>query len=115
MEAKVKSQGEFTIISFAGFLDIENAQSFRANCVRQLSEKKLIFNLEKTNFVGSTGIQPFLDAVKSLSASSQHGLKLVNVKAEFRRIIQNLEIHNLEIHENEASAIASFRDNQNVA
>lgn len=108
MEAKVKNEGEVTIITLKGSLDIEHTQPFREICLKNFTNKKVIFNMEGTSFVGSTGIQPFLETVRVISAENQHGLTVVGVKSEFRRIFQNMENPKLHIFETEATAIASF-------
>ena len=42
------------------------------------------------------------------SEENLHGLKVVGVQPEFRRIFQNLEIQRLQIHESEEGALSSF-------
>jgi anti-anti-sigma factor len=108
MEAQMKNQGEVTIITIRGPLDIEKTQPFREACIRHLLNKKVIFNMEKASFVGSTGLQAFLETIRTLSEESQHGLKVVGVQAEFKRIFQNLEIQQLQIHDSEEGALSSF-------
>ena len=108
MEAKIRHLGEIAIISLKGPLEIEYTQPLRDTCAKHFVGKKIIFNMEKANFVGSTGIQSFVDTVKMLNEQSQSGLKLVGLKSEFRRIFQNLEMSNLEIHDTEVTAIQSF-------
>ncbi len=106
--AKVKPHQDITIISLGGTLDIEYTQAFNKACLEQFQSKKLIFNMEKANFVGSTGIQTFTDTLRALAPIAPQGLKMVCVGVEFKRIFQNLEIQNLEIFDSEASAIGSF-------
>lgn len=108
MEAKLKNQGEFTIITIKGALDIEKTQPFREACIRHLLDKKVIFNMEKASFVGSTGLQAFLETIRTLSEENQHGLKVVGVQPEFKRIFQNLEIQQLQMHDSEEGAVSSF-------
>ncbi|MEZ0391712.1 MAG: STAS domain-containing protein [Pseudobdellovibrionaceae bacterium] len=108
METRLKNQGEVTIITIQGSLDIEATQPFREACLRHLLGKKVIFNMEKAAFVGSTGLTAFLEAIRTLSEENQYGLKVVGVQAEFKRIFQNLEIQKLQIHETEAVALSSF-------
>ncbi len=108
METKLKNQGEVTIITIQGALDIEKTQPFREACIRLLLNKKVIFNMERASFVGSTGLQAFLETIRTLSEESQHGLKVVGVQAEFKRIFQNLEIRQLQIHDSEEGALSSF-------
>ena len=107
MEAIIKSHGEIAIISIQGTLDIQQTQPLREICLRHFKDKKVIFNMERANFVGSTGIQPFLETVKSLAILGKF-VKIVGVKSEFRRIIQNMELQSLEFHETEFTAIESF-------
>jgi anti-anti-sigma factor len=108
MEANLRNQGEVAIITIQGSLDIEKTQGFREICLRHFVGKKIIFNMQNANFVGSTGLQAFLETVRTLSEENQHGLKVVGVQAEFRRIFQNLEIQRLQIHESLDGALSSF-------
>jgi anti-anti-sigma factor len=108
MTARVKPHQDITIISLGGTLDIEYTQAFKEACLRQFQSKKVIFNMEKAHFVGSTGIQPFMETLLTLASAAPQGLKMVGVGVEFKRIFQNLEIQNLEICESEASAIGRF-------
>lgn len=111
MQALLKSQGEITIVTIQGSLHIEKTQPFREICLKHFLTKKVIFNMEQTNFVGSTGIQAFLETVKTITEENEFGLKLVGVKSEFRKILQNIENNKLQIFESEASAINSFAAN----
>lgn len=108
MEAKLKNQGEVTIITIQGSLNIEQTQPFREACLRHLLGKKVVFNMEKAAFVGSTGLTAFLETIRTLSEENQHGLKVVGVQAEFKRIFQNLEIQKLQMHDSVAGALSSF-------
>ncbi|GIL17493.1 MAG: hypothetical protein BroJett040_12440 [Oligoflexia bacterium] len=108
MQAKLKNEGEFAIVSIQGSLEIERAQFFREVCKKQFANEKVIFNMEKACFVGSTGIQSFLDAMRIVSEKNSHGLCLVGLKPEFKRIFDNLEMKGLRIFEDESAAIRSF-------
>ena len=114
MEAKLKKQGEISIVMIQGHLNIEETQSFRDVCVKHFTGQKVIFNMEKANFVGSTGLQPFLETIQHITQDNANGLKIVGVKSEFRRIFQNMDAQNLEIHDTEAGAIASFNKIVNI-
>lgn len=108
MDAKLKKQGEVSIISINGPLAIERTQGFKEFCIRNFVGQKLIFNMEGVNFVGSTGLQAFFETVRTLSEEGQYGLKLVGLKPEFRRIFQNMEVQKLQIHETVEVAMSSF-------
>lgn len=108
MEAKLTAHDDVTIITIRGVLNIEHTQPFREICIKHFLKKKIIFNMTSASFVGSTGIQPFLDAVKLVTEENKHGLKIVGVGSEFRRIFQNIESEHLHFFEDESSAIASL-------
>lgn len=110
MTAKVKPHQDITIVSLGGTLDIEHTQAFKIACLRNLQAKKVIFNMSQASFVGSTGIQSFLETITGLSQSATSGIKFVGVGVEFRRLFQNLELANLGIYENEDAAIISFQE-----
>jgi anti-anti-sigma factor len=111
MQALMKSQGEITIVTIQGSLHIEKTQPFREICLKHFLTKKVIFNMENASFMGSTGLQAFLGAIKTITEENEHGLKLVGVKSEFRKILQNIENQKLQIFESEALAINSFAAN----
>ena len=108
MEAKLKQVGEVSVVCISGPLEIGRAQFFRDICGRQNFGSKVIFNLENASFVGSTGIQPFLEAMRIVCGKSELGLKVVGLKNEFRRIFANEEIQGLEICDNETLALVSL-------
>jgi anti-anti-sigma factor len=111
MEAKLRQQGGIAIVSIQGALEIERTQPFRDVCNKHYLGEMVIFNLEEANFVGSTGIQSFLEAVKAVALKTTTGIRLVGLKSEFKRIFTNSEIEGLEFFESEAHAISSFSKN----
>lgn len=108
MTAKIKPYNDIMIITLGGTLDIEYTQTFKMVCLKEFQSKKVIFNMQNASFVGSTGIQPFMETLVTLSMHSPQGIKIVGAGVEFRRIFQNLEIGNLEICDNEDAAIGSY-------
>jgi anti-anti-sigma factor len=109
METRAKVEQDITVITIRGSLNIEVAQPFGEACVQSLIGRKVVFNMKQTHFVGSTGVQVFIDTLKTLSSGSPFGLKLVGLNPEFKRIFQNLELATLEFHEDEKSALSSFK------
>jgi anti-anti-sigma factor len=105
---RIKNQGEVTIISIHGSLDIEKTQPFKEACIKHLLNKKIVFNMEAANFVGSTGLKAFLDTIQTLSEEGSFGLKMIGLRPEFRRILQNMDLKTLQIHENLDTALQSF-------
>jgi anti-anti-sigma factor len=115
MDAKVKNRGEVMVINITGALEIEHTRSFRDVCIKKLINKKLVFNMQGANFVGSTGLQAFFETVRTLSEGSAHGLKMVGLSPDFLRIFQNMEINQLQIHDTEEVALQSFAVIKNEA
>lgn len=108
MEAKIRNQGDVSIVTIQGVLEIENTQPFRDVCLKHLINKQVIFNMVDAAFVGSTGLNAFFETVKTLSQSCPNGLKVVGVSPEFRRVFQNMELSHLQLHEDENQAMQSF-------
>lgn len=109
MRAAVKKMGDVTVISIEGILDIEHTQPFRQICLDKFVREKLVFNMQSASFVGSTGLQSFLDTIQKIDATNTFGLKLVGVKPEFRRLLASLETQKLSFFEEINSAVESFR------
>lgn len=108
MRAEVKKLGDVTIISIVGTLEIEETQPFREACKKRLLGEKLVFNLSGANFVGSTGLQSFMEAVKVIDDSGSHGVKMVGAKPEFRRLFASLENSRLQYFEDVRTAVIAF-------
>lgn len=108
MEAKLKKIGEISVVQIQGSLQIEQTQLFRGVCQKHFVGQKVIFNMNDVHFVGSNGIQHFIDAMKLITANENGNLKLVGLRPEFKRIFSNLDIQGVQIHENEADAMMSF-------
>lgn len=108
MKAAMRRMGDVTVISIEGILDIEHTQPFRRVCLEKLLSRKVIFNMSSANFVGSTGLQSFLETIRALDHHCEHGLKMVGVKAEFRRLFASLESPKLSYFEEVNHAVASF-------
>ncbi len=108
MQAHMKRHGDITVITIAGALTIEETQSFRAACIKHLVGQKIVFNLAGANFVGSTGLQAFLETVRACEQANAHGVRVVAAKSEFRRLISSLEAKRIEFFEQENTALKEW-------
>lgn len=108
MEAKLKKIGEISVVQIQGSLQIEQTQQFRGVCQKHFVGQKVIFNMNDVHFVGSNGIQHFIDAIKLIAAQGSGNLKLVGLRPEFKRIFSNLDIQGVQIHESELEAMMSY-------
>lgn len=108
MEARMKRLGDVTVISIKGALTIEETQPFREACLRRFSGHKVVFNMEGAAFVGSTGIQAFLETLQGIQRDSSYGVRVVGVRSEFRRMISSLEEGRIEFFEDERGAVKDW-------
>ena len=67
MQARLKTESEIKIIELSGRVEIEGSDSFRDMLFKSLIGHKIIFNMAGLNFVGSTGILAFLEALQDFA------------------------------------------------
>lgn len=115
MKINVHQEKDLIIIRLIGCLSHESMDFFRKACLRELPEKKVIFNLERLNFVGSSGITSFLNVITSLSEVNQSGIRFCCVASEFQRIFKTSPMNHIEIHEDEDKAKVSFKTLQRIS
>lgn len=108
MKAFIKNgeQG-VVVIDLKGEVDFASAEPFRQTCIQELAQKNIVFNLRNLHFVGSDGLNFFMDTIKVLNKKSQ--LKFCCVSSEFRRVFANNHaMKDMDVYESEQSATAAF-------
>jgi anti-sigma B factor antagonist len=110
MQAKIRKNGDITVVELKGKLDFETAEPFRETCQDILSNSKVVFNLDGLNFVGSSGIGAFVNTLREFSKSSPVPPKFCNVKSEFRKVFRATDDQAFQIFDDEKSALTSFND-----
>jgi anti-anti-sigma factor len=108
MQARVKQEGDVTVIALSGRVDMDSSEAFRKICIEQFSRKKVVFDLGELGFVGSTGVTTFLETMRDLHHSSSYGVRLVGPKAEFRRLLSSYILDSLQVYDTETMALGSF-------
>jgi anti-anti-sigma factor len=116
MKTQIKKNGDTIIVSMDGILDFETHAPLREDLSKLIDQaqtdsvpKKIIFNLENLEFVGSSGISSFIHLLKEFNSHSPTRPRYCNVKSEFRRIIKAFDEGDLfEFFENEDRARKSF-------
>ena len=103
-----KNQGDIFVIELKGEVDSESAEPFYQTCMSKLSRKNLIFNLKNLHFVGSDGLNLFVNTIRDLKQESS--LQFCCVGSEFRKVFADSEIKDIAIHEDEQSAISTIKD-----
>lgn len=108
LQARLKNQGEVTVVQFSGRIDIESAPPFRQACRTHLKGKKIVFDFAKLSFVGSTGILPFLEALEEFTKTAGNDAKFSGVGLEFGRVLSATTLGLVEVWETEAQAVDAY-------
>lgn len=108
MEAKVDQRDGIFVVSLAGQLDFESADALRNRCKQIFTDKKVIFNLEALNFVGSSGLTPFLDLLRDMKKSLGKNVKICSPQKDFVRLFETGDLSQIEVYENEEKAHNAF-------
>ncbi|MDR3608787.1 MAG: STAS domain-containing protein [Oligoflexia bacterium] len=116
MKTQIKKIGDTIVVSMDGKLDFETTLPLRESLIRLVRDAKtdsvatkIIFNLEKLDFVGSSGISSFVQTLKDFNSSSPIKPRYCHVKTEFQKVIQAFdESEGFAFYENEERAKRSY-------
>jgi anti-anti-sigma factor len=108
MQAKLRKDGDVTVVDLTGRLDFETAEPFRETCQEMLRDSKVVFNLSGLSFVGSSGISAFVNTLKELSDGAPVRPRFCNVRAEFQRVFKSTGQDAFPLFEDERAAVGSF-------
>lgn len=107
MQAKLHVQGDITVVSISGKLQIEKTQHLKKVFEENLSDKKVVFCLDQLSFVGSSGIQSFFNLLSDFKASGKMDVKVAGLRPDFLRL-WSFGARQIELHENVEQAVESF-------
>jgi len=122
MKTKITKNGDTVVVSMDGRLDFETAIPLRENLSKLIKREtaphpnrtdstptKFIFNLEKLEFVGSSGISSFVQTLKDFNAAAPIRPRYCHVKSEFQQVIKAFdEQAEFEFFDNEDRAKKSY-------
>lgn len=122
MKTQIKRIGDTVIVSMEGKLDFETHIPLRENLDRLIhplkntknaknveAPNKIIFNLENLEFVGSSGISAFIQALQEFNSHAPSRPRYCNVGSEFRQIIKAFdELELFDFYEDEEIVCKSF-------
>src|SRR5262245_53213063 len=112
MKTQIKKSGDTVVVSMDGKLDFETSIPLREQLSKLIqprrtdsTPKKIIFDLENLEFVGSSGISSFVQTLKEFNASAPSKPRYCNVGSEFKRVIKAFdEEEQFEFDDNEERA-----------
>ena len=116
MKTLISTTGDTIVIQFDGKLNFETQLPLKDDLFSLLKgtpaesiPKKIIFNLENLEFVGSSGISTFIQILRDFNANSPTKPKYCFVKNEFKKMISAFDQDGLfEFYDNEENARQSF-------
>jgi anti-anti-sigma factor len=112
MIMRAKQEGAVLVFELEGHLDFETTQQFQSTCASLLEKngnQRVIFNLEKLKFVGSSGINQFIRVLKEFNSREERP-KICKLSTEFDKIFRAYQTtrNPFEIFLDEPTAIAAF-------
>lgn len=116
MKTQIKTLGDTMVVSIDGTLNHEVQEPLRSNLAKLAHQaesdsvpKKIIFNLENLEFVGSSGISSFIQSLREFNTRAPVKPRYCNVKNEFKRVMQALDDSQVfEFYDSEERARKSF-------
>jgi len=119
MKTQIKKNGDTIVVTVLGKLDYESQQPFKEDLRKIIRESKtdtvpskVIFNLEKLEFVGSSGISNFVQTLKEFNDRSQSKPRYCHVRSEFQKIIRAFdESDAFDFYDTEERARSNFSGN----
>lgn len=116
MKTQIKKVGDTVVVYMDGTLNFETNEPLRErleNLIEQAKQdsvpKKIIFNLEKLEFVGSSGISSFVQTLKDINSQADIIPRYCHVRSEFKKIIEAFDDDEaFQFFENEDRARKSF-------
>jgi anti-anti-sigma factor len=116
MKTKIQKQGDTIVVNFHGKLEFNTYLPFRDDLDKlsrsekgDITPKKIIFNFEQLEFVGSSGISSFVQTLKEFNTISSTKPRYCHVKSEFQKIIKAFdEDQEFQFYETEDRARKSF-------
>jgi len=104
MKTKIQKTEDIVFISIEGNLDLNSVDDLNFFCSKNLTHKKIIFNLRDLNFVGSVGVGAFSKTLEDINKQNQ--LKICCASSEFEKVFTNEGFVN---YETEQEAVLSFK------
>ncbi len=119
MRTQIKKSGDTVIVNVNGKLDYETQEPFKQDLKNLITDAKtdsvphkIIINMEKLEFVGSSGISNFIQTLKDFNARSESKPRYCGVRSEFKRIIKAFDEDSaFDIYDTEDRARKSFENN----
>lgn len=98
MKTKMEKTGDTLVVSIQGKIDYETQEPLKRDLEQLLagkrtdsSPKKIIFDLNGLEFVGSSGITNLVQTLKDFNTRTPIRPQYCNVRSEFKKVIKALD------------------------
>ena len=115
MELTIVTVDDIKLIKLEGFLDFESASSLQSVCQKlaQSPRTKVIFDLSRLKFVGSSGITLMMSSLRKLNLKAKDlKPRFIGVSSEFAKVFKAYQSHRnlFFIYPSLEEAIKSFEE-----
>jgi anti-sigma B factor antagonist len=110
MDIQKRLEGDVAVLSLEGRLDLTSASSLKEASKEVLtgSSKKVVLNMDKVDFINSSGLGALVSILKEVR-NSQGSMRLTNLAPYVKEIFDITQLTNIfEIFPDEKQAISSF-------
>ncbi len=110
MDIQKRIEGDIAVLSLQGRLDLTSASSLKeiSKEVLAANAKKMILNMDKVDFINSSGLGALVSILKEVR-NSQGSMRLTNLAPYVKEIFDITQLTNIfEIYQDEKQAISSF-------
>lgn len=113
MILRARTDGSIVIFELEGQLDFETTQQFEDACSSVMTQHggtgRIVFNMERLRFVGSSGINQFIRVLKGFNSGPERP-KYCHVSPEFEKLLRAFETARspFEVFPKESEALAAF-------
>ena len=112
MIMRAKQDKNVIIVELEGHLDFETTIQLKDTCAGLMKRNgtgRIVFNMERLKFVGSSGINQFIQVLKSFNTLNEKP-RYCRLSVEFQKIFKAFQTtrNPFEVFEDESTAIVSF-------
>lgn len=105
MEIRTTIIDQVFIIQLSGKIDFESIKSFRLLCTNEWIGKKILFDFENLNFVGSSGITYLIESIETLHRMGEAIIGFCRPRSEFHRIFEVGELKDVPIFQDRHTGV----------
>lgn len=108
MEIRTTVIDQVFIIQLSGKIDFESIKTFRLLCANEWTGKKILFDFEHLNFVGSSGITYLIESIETLYRLGEAQIGFCRPRSEFHRIFEVGELRDVPVFKDRQTGVTAL-------